>query len=135
MTKQITGEKNPIPHTRSMLAKFSYALAGVLWTIKTQVNMRIHLVATILVVSLGLIIEISSNQWCLIVLCCSLVLSLEAMNSSLEEVVNHISPEYNLFAKHAKDAAAGAVLISAIASLLIGLIIFLPPIMKLLSKS
>jgi diacylglycerol kinase len=86
----------------------------------------IHLLAVVVVTAAGLFFKISATEWVVILLCFALVLSLEAMNSALEYLVDLASPEYHPLAGKAKDMAAAAVLIAAIISIIIAGVIFVP---------
>ena len=107
-----------------MLNSFKYALRGIRILITTQRNARIHLIATITVLGAGLYFGITPVEWCLLVLAMGAVWTAEALNTSLETVVDMVSPEIHTLAAKAKDVAAGAVLISAISSAVIGILIF-----------
>ena len=80
----------------------------------------------ILVIICGFIFHLSITEWLICILLFALVISLELVNTAIEAVVDLCSPDYHELAKYAKDVAAGSVLISAIASVVIGLIIFIP---------
>ena len=112
------------------LKGFKYAFKGIFYALHTQKNMRFH--ATIMAFMFFFLLrydffEISRGQFAVLALTCGIVLSLEFMNSSIEAVVDLVSPEYNRLAGIAKDTAAGAVLMSAIAAVVVGLIIMLQP--------
>ena len=109
---------------RSMFAAFRDAFAGIATAVRTQRNMRIHLVATALVVAAGCILKVGRGEWIALVICCALVLSMEAANTALEAVVDLASPDVHPLAKKAKDCAAAAVLISAIGAAIVGVIVF-----------
>lgn len=86
----------------------------------------IHLIIASAAIFLAAIFKISSTEWLFLVLSIMLVLTLEAINTALEYTVDLITSEYNDLARNAKDAAAGAVLISALGALIVGFIIFIP---------
>ena len=109
---------------KKLLRAFDYALRGIGWGIRTQRNLRIHLVATAYVLLFAWIMRISPVHFCLELLCCMLVISLELVNSALERICDGITREQSLWIRDAKDAAAGAVLIAAIGSVVFALIIF-----------
>lgn len=117
---------------KKRINSFRYAGKGVLFFIKTQPNARIHLVAAVIVVSLGRVFEISLHEWIGIVWAIGLVLVTEATNTALEELVNFVSPDYHKKAGIVKDVAAGAVLLAAATALTIGLIIFVPKILEVI---
>lgn len=110
------------------LASFHFALAGLRFLFKTQVNSRIHLAAAGLAVGLGCWLEISSVEWAILVICIAVVVALEAMNTAIEQAIDLVSPDFHPFAGRAKDLAAGAVLWAAIAAAVVGGIVFLPKI-------
>lgn len=93
--------------------------------------MRIHLIVAALVVLFGLIFCISKVEWIVCLLCMGLVFGTELINTSIENIVDLVSPDHHPLAGKAKDIAAGAVLMSAIFSVIIGLIIFIPKLLNL----
>ncbi|WP_026529181.1 diacylglycerol kinase family protein [Butyrivibrio sp. VCD2006] len=105
---------------------FGYAFQGIFNTILHERNMQIHCVVTLLVVIFGFILHISLIEWLFCLVLFGLVLSLELVNTALEAVVDLVTEERKPLAKKAKDAAAGAVLMSAIMAAIIGGIIFFP---------
>lgn len=113
------------------LKSFKYAFNGLRILIKEEHNARIHLFATICVIIAGLFFNISMNEWIGVIFSIGLVFSLEIINSSIENIADFISPEKHEMIKKIKDLSASGVLISAITALIIGLIIFIPKILKL----
>ncbi|MBI3954558.1 diacylglycerol kinase family protein [Candidatus Collierbacteria bacterium] len=109
---------------------FKHAFDGVLYTFRTQPNFRIHTLAAILVIFLGFTYSISSTQWLFLALTISLVFVTEMLNTSLESVTDLVTDKYHLSAKIAKDVSAGMVLLTAVASVVIGLIIFIPYLIR-----
>lgn len=107
-------------HIRS----YGYAAKGVHYTFKTQTNIWVHLVATILVLLLAAFLEFSLEQYAILVLTIGLVLSAELFNTAIEALVNLISPEHQQKAGIVKDVAAGAVLVAATAAAIIGIVLF-----------
>ena len=112
----------------SQLSSFRLAILGILTAIKQERNVKIHLVITILVIILGLLNDLSKQEWMFIAFCIGLVISLELINTAIERVVDLVTSEYHPLAKEAKDIAAGAVFIAALLSIVIGGIIFIPKI-------
>jgi diacylglycerol kinase (ATP) len=110
---------------------FGWAFAGVWQMLRRQRNAQIHLLITILVLVFGVVLRVSAGEWVALVLAIALVLALEALNTALEAVVDLASPQIHPLAKHAKDTAAGAVLIGAIGAAIAGCIIFLPKLWTL----
>ncbi|MCR5770222.1 MAG: diacylglycerol kinase family protein [Butyrivibrio sp.] len=112
---------------RSPLYKsFGYAFEGIFNTIKDERNIKIHLVVTVLVIIFGFILNISLSEWFVCILLFAIIIPLELVNTAIEAVVDMTSKGYDPLAKKAKDAAAGAVLVAAILSAVIGGIIFFP---------
>lgn len=112
------------------LLSFKYAFRGILWVLKNQANFRIELTLGILAVLLGLFLKISTFEWLIVILLIAFVLSAEIFNSIIEEVASRFSVDH--MREITKDIAAGFVLILAIASAIIGIIIFLPRILLVL---
>jgi len=110
----------------SRIASFKPAFRGVLFVLRNGHNARIHQVAALTVIILGIVFDIGKTDWLVIILCIGLVISSEIMNSAIEKLTDVVSPGINEKAKLIKDVAAGAVLISAMISLLAGLLIFIP---------
>ena len=93
--------------------------------------MKIHVGIAVLVVLMGLYFRISVYEWMVCVLCIGLVFSSEMFNTAIETIVDLISPNVHPLAGKTKDIAAGAVLITAICSVIIGILIFLPKVLNL----
>lgn len=114
-------------HTRqSLLKSFQHAFEGIIHTIKKERNIKIHLSFMCAVILCGFYFHITKIEWMTCLILFALVLSLELVNTAIEAVVDLASPDIHPLAKLSKDAAAGAVLISAIISAIIGLMIFIP---------
>ena len=107
---------------------FKYAFNGLKILIKEEHNARIHLFIACCVLIAGIVFKISTIEWIAVILCIALVFALELINSAIENTADLISKEKNETIKKIKDLSAAAVLIAAIASAIIGLIIFLPKI-------
>lgn len=112
---------------------FRNAARGLYVMVRTQRNARIHLAVALLVVVLGFLLKISIKEWCMIVLAIGMVLAAEGVNTAIEKAVDLASPGYNENARNAKDVAAGAVLLTVIASVVTGLLIFLPRLLVLIA--
>lgn len=108
---------------KKLLKSFSYAGLGIVHAFK-QRNFKIQLAIAVVVMISGAYFRITETEWCIILLCTGLVLSLEMMNSAIEHLVDLVSPDYNKTAGIAKDIAAGSVLFFSIISAIIGAIIF-----------
>ena len=113
------------------IKSFKYAFNGLRILIREEHNSRVHFFAVIVVTSAGFYFEITAMEWVTLVLVMGFVVSMEIMNSSIENVCDFISPEKHELIKKVKDLAAAAVLISALSALIIGLIIFVPKFLDL----
>lgn len=111
---------------RARVRSFGYAFAGIGFMLRTQPNAWVHLVATVLALLTSFYLHISAADWRWIILAILLVWAAEAFNTAVEYVCDMVSPERNIVVKHAKDIAAGAVLLSAVSAACIGLITFWP---------
>lgn len=112
------------------LHSFAYAISGMIYTIKHERNMKIHSIVAIVVIILSWIYHLSAIEWMFISFAICGVLALELVNTALERVVDLVTKDFHPLAKQAKDVAAGAVLLYAILSVVIGCIIFLPKIFR-----
>jgi len=101
-----------------------FAFRGVGFLLRTQTNARLHLVATVVVIGAGFGFQISRAEWLAIVAAIGLVWTAEGVNTAIEAVVDLVSPEQHPLAGRAKDVAAGAVLLAALAAAVIGLLVF-----------
>jgi diacylglycerol kinase (ATP) len=120
---------------KSRLASFRFAINGLWSLLRDEHNSRIHLAVAITAIILGIILKVNSTEWSLIIILTGLVFITELLNSSLESLADYINPELNELIKKAKDYSAAAVLISAIISVVIGSIIFIPKILNLIFTS
>lgn len=114
---------------------FVYALNGIWHAAATQLNFRVHLFCATLAVCAGYALHISNGEWLWVILCIGMVLVAELFNTAIEFLTDLVSPEYNKKAGLVKDMAAGAVLITAITAVIIGLIIFLPKLLALIQHA
>ena len=115
----------------SLLNSFYYAFQGIKVNILTERNLAIHFSVMLLVIILGFIFKISVTEWLICVLLFGFVITLELMNTALENVVDLVTEEKKAKAKVAKDAAAGAVLVAVLFAVIIGISIFLPRLLNL----
>jgi diacylglycerol kinase len=112
----------------SRLHAFGHAFRGWWHVLKTQQNAWIHSIVATLVFFLGLWLGLSARDWAVIVLTIAMVFTAEFINTAIEAVVDLASPIQHPLAKVGKDVGAGAVLISALAAVLVGLLILGPPL-------
>jgi diacylglycerol kinase len=111
---------------RRLIKSFGYALAGIGYTVKTQMNFKIHLTAILAVLLTGWYFRLDSAEWLWIILAIGLVLVAELLNTAIELLVDLVSPGFNAQAGKVKDIAAGAVLVAAVIAVCIGAVIFIP---------
>ncbi|MDR0977086.1 MAG: diacylglycerol kinase family protein [Prevotellaceae bacterium] len=116
---------------KKQLKSFRYAWCGLKECARKEQNMCFHLVAAVLVVAVGAAFRITRTEWMLAVLCIGLVVAAELVNTAIESVVDLASPERHPLAARAKDVAAAAVLVCAVTAAVVGLIIFVPYLVKL----
>tara|TARA_R110002096_G_scaffold54517_5_gene140558 strand:+ start:29353 stop:29727 length:375 start_codon:yes stop_codon:yes gene_type:complete len=110
---------------------FRFAFAGLRYVVRTEQNMRIHLVISAIVLVAGWYFQISHLEWIAVVLCMGAVIGAETVNSAIERLADRVTESEDTLIRIAKDAAAGGVLALAVASFVIGAIIFLPRILEL----
>lgn len=116
---------------RKRANSFRYAFNGIKLLINREHNAWIHCAVAICVVIAGFLLQISLSEWIAVTIVTGGVLAAEAINSAIETLCDLISTEYNQSIKQAKDLAAGAVLLTAIAAAITGIIIFAPKIGRL----
>jgi diacylglycerol kinase (ATP) len=115
-----------------VVRSFGYAFEGIAFMVRTQPNFLVHLVAAAFALVLGLVLRLAPVEMALIVLMIALVFILECLNTALESVCDVASPGYHPLVKRAKDVAASAVLIAAVASVAIAALLFIPHLAALL---
>ena len=113
---------------KKIINSFKYAIEGFVSSFKTERNMKIHILAMIIVVIAGIYLKLNLTEWCIIVFAIALVIGSELFNTAIETIVDMISPEKNPKAKLAKDISAAAVLALSIGAAIVGVIIFVPKI-------
>ena len=116
------------------IAGFGFAFSGLWHAIRTQVNMKVHIALAILALVLGIALHLSAVEFAIIFLTIGGVMVTEMFNTVIELCVDLASPSYHPLAKIAKDVAAGAVLLSAIMSVIIALFIYGPHLLALFHR-
>jgi diacylglycerol kinase (ATP) len=114
---------------------FHHAIRGLYRMLQSQHNAWVHALATVLVAAAGWIVRLSAADWCWIVLAISIVWTAEALNTAIEFLADVVSPDYHPVVRDAKDVAAGAVLITAAAAVVIGTLVFWPYLEKMFFAS
>lgn len=123
-----TGDKSEFAMTEA----FSCASCGIKHAFVTQKNFKVHTFFAILAIILGFVLQIPQSSWLAVILCIMIVFSLEVLNTAIESIVDMTSPQWHLLAMHAKDCAAGAVFVSAIGSLVVAAVVYIPALIELL---
>lgn len=108
------------------MRSFGYAIEGITYLVRTQRNFRSHLLVAAVAVGAGLAVGLGATEWAVLAVTIALVIMTEALNTGIELAVTLASPERRPEAKAAKDVAAGAVLLSAIAAIIVGVALFGP---------
>lgn len=118
----------------SLLVSFKYAWAGLSYAFHTQRNFRIHLLVGSTAIALAIYLQLNRVEIAIIGLTSGLVLTMELLNTALESVVDlTVKQTYHDLAKTAKDCAAGAVLMAAIAAVLVAGSLLFPPLISLMA--
>jgi len=112
------------------IRSFKFAFVGIWTMLKSQHNAWVHASATLCVVGAGIFFGVSAAEWCWLVLAIMAVWTAEALNTAFEFLADVASPEFHPLVKHSKDVAAGAVLISAIGAVVIGLLVLGPHVLE-----
>ena len=114
-----------------LVKSFYFASRGIIEALKTERNIQIHSVVTVVVIFIGWMVSLNWIEWLFILAAIVGTITLELVNSAIERVVDLVTEEYHPLAKQAKDIAAGAVFLYAIFSVIVGFIIFLPKLISL----
>ena len=106
------------------LSAFCDASRGIACLMRDETHARIHLLATAMVIGVGLWLDLPYADWLALTLAIGLVWVAEAINSAIEAVVDLVSPEWHPLAGKAKDIAAGAVLLASLCAAIVGILVF-----------
>jgi len=139
--KTTPGARAHVPHAaltgrdlgfwRGRLFSFAAAVSGAAHVVRTQPNAWIELAAMVVVAAAGWYFQVSAVEWAVLAVCIFGVLALEAINTSVEAIIDLVSPHYHPLAKIAKDAAAGALVFAVLGSLCVAAVVFGPRILGL----
>ncbi len=113
------------------IRSISHAINGIKIVLSTQHNAWVHAGATLVVIFAGFYFAVSNSEWIWLIVAIVMVWVAEALNTAFELLCDVASPEFHPIVKQSKDVAAGAVLVSAIGSVIIGLIVFFPYLSKI----
>ena len=122
-----------IVYNKSLIKSFVYAFEGLFHAVRYNRNLKIHLVVALVVILLSIFIHVTSFEMGILGVMILLVILSEMINTAIEEMVNLITQEHRKEAKIAKDVAAGMVLVASVGSVIVGVLIFTPYILKLFS--
>ena len=111
---------------KKQMRSFKFAWKGIMTCAGHEQNITFHLIVAILVVVAGFVFDITKSEWAAVVICIGMVITAELFNSSIERLVDMVSPQWQKIAGEVKDIAAGAVLVTAVAAAIVGIIVFLP---------
>ena len=133
MKKDLKAPQQQLPQSElaKFIAGFRYAFHGLWYALRTQRNARVHLSIAVLAIIFGIVLHISAVEFAMVFVAITGVFIAEMFNTVFELCIDIAAPDYHPLAKIAKDVAAGAVLLSAILAIVIGLFIFVPHIWHL----
>ena len=117
----------------NVFGSFGYAFQGIGKALKTEPNLRVHIIAGVLVLLAAYFFKFSKTEWLILAITISLVIILELINTAVEVITDMVSPHWSPKAKIIKDVSAASVMVAAILALIVGLVLFLPRISHLLS--
>ncbi|HZY41009.1 MAG TPA: diacylglycerol kinase family protein, partial [Anaerolineae bacterium] len=117
-----------------LLRSFSYAISGLGYAFRSQANLRIHTAISIAVIVVGLWLQLSPIEWAILIVTMMIVLAVELINTAIEATLDRVSIEEHPLVKVGKDTAAGAVFISALGAVMVGLLILGPRLLAVLGQ-
>ncbi len=119
---------------KERLFSFKHAFIGYKVVFRSEHNAWIHIAMSFAAIALSFYLEVSNSEWIAVLLCIGIVISAEIFNTAIEHIANFIQPNQDIKIKHIKDLGAAGVFTTALASFIVGLIIFLPKIMLLIQN-
>ncbi len=117
-----------------LIRSFGFACNGLRICFTSEANFKIHVFITLVTISLGIGLNISASEWMAVLICFAIVLLTELFNTAIEELCDVVQQNFHPGIKRIKDIAAGAVLVAAVASFIIGIIIFFPKIINFIKS-
>lgn len=108
----------------SFLRSFGYAIEGFVTAVKTERNINVMLAAGVVTIVAGFIVGLDLTSWCIVAVCCGLVIHAELCNTAIEAVVDLATEELHPLAKRAKDIAAASVYVLSITAAIVGVLVF-----------
>jgi diacylglycerol kinase (ATP) len=116
------------------MRSFGYAVEGLATMVRTQPNFVVHLALAAAAMILGVVLRLTPTELGVLVLTIAMVLVLECVNTALESLSDLVSPGFHPLVKRAKDVSAAAVLVSAVGSLAVGALLFIPRVLVLVTR-
>lgn len=107
-----------------IVESFRYAVRGIMTACREERQMKVHTLAAVMAILCGVIADLSRAEWAILILTIAMVITLELVNTAAERIVDMVTEEYHPLAEKAKDIAAGAVLVGAVASVIVGICLF-----------
>lgn len=129
----MSGSEEPTRPARRIFRSFGYAVEGLFVVIRTQPNFAVHLAAAAAALAMCALLRLPPSEVALVVLTICVVLAAEAFNTAVEALSDRVSADFDPLIKRAKDTAAAGVLIAALGAIGVGIAVFGPPLMALLS--
>lgn len=118
---------------KKQMRSFKFAWKGIITCAGHEQNITFHLLAALVVAMAGIFFGITKAEWLAVIICIGMVIAAELFNSAIERLVDMVSPQWQSIAGEVKDIAAGAVLVTAIAAAIVGLIVFVPYLLNIFS--
>jgi len=109
---------------KNLFIAFKNAVSGILQAIKSQINLKIQIVVAIIVIALGFLFNFNINEFVLLIITIFIVIITEMINTAIEATLNLYTEEYSEKVKKAKDISAGAVVLSAMCAIIVGILLF-----------
>jgi len=119
-------------YLKNRFKAFVFAFSGLRLAFKSEINLQLQLIIAAFVITAGIYLSITKNEWFAILLCITLVISLEMFNSAIEKLCDLYTKEHNPKIKYIKDVCAGAVFIASVFAAIIGAMVFWPYITRLI---
>ncbi len=113
-----------------LFKSFGYAFKGLFKTFREEQNLRLQTLASLLTLALGIFLGISGPEWAMLIIVICFVLVAEIANSAVERITDVLKPRINSYVKEIKDIMAAGVLLASIAAIVVGVIIFVPHLIK-----
>lgn len=118
---------------KNRINAFGFAFSGIWHSFKSEAHIKILFLASIAVIATGLYFKVTKLEWMVLLICCGFVISLELVNSAIEKLCDAFTTDNNATVKYVKDVMAGAVLVTSITALIIGILIFYPYLKQFLN--